>query len=383
MSDTPNQVEIPIDVNTGSVPDALPNQAVTPDKPAAPERDRGRDNEPSIKPKENTEPLAKTTREAIERAAAKVDAAEKAKETPAQPKTPDGKFAPKTEVAATPKPQTSAPEQVQQPALPEKVASKYEAPARFSEAARKEWEAAPESVRAEVSRVLKENEDGITKYKANHESWEKVKHYDELAKRFGREGVHESLKQVEEMENTFARNPIDGFKAVANHFGFDVHKVASVILGQDPNQAVAEVHTQLQEARTKIAELQQQIDAPNVVREFAQKVGVDAFEANAEKVKQMLETGVVDTLDKAWALISIFGHSGSDPQNTASDATNSQPLIPAKPADAQTVAAAPQPNPAGQKTVSGAPGSIPITPNANKPSGRSIRESILNAASRA
>lgn len=383
MSDTPNQVEIPIDVNTGSLPDALPNQAVTPEKPAAPERDRGRDNEPSIKPKENTEPLAKTTREAIERAAAKVDAAEKAKETPAQPKTPDGKFAPKTEVAASPKPQTSAPEQVQQPALPEKVASKYEAPARFSEAARKEWEAAPESVRAEVSRVLKENEDGITKYKASHEGWERVKQYDDIAKQSGREGVHESLKQVTELEQTFARNPIEGFKKVADMMNFDVHKVASVILGQDPNQAIGEVHKQLQEARAEIAQLKMQADAPNVVNQFAEKVGREAFEANADKVAQMLETGVVDTLDKAWALISIFGHSASDAQHTASDATNSQPLKPAQTADAQTVAAAQQPNPAGQKSVTGAPGSTPITPNVNKPSGRSIRESILNAAARA
>lgn len=376
MNDTA-QVEIPIDVNTGSVPDALPNQAVTPDKTAPREQTP---NEPSIKPKENSEPIAKSARDAIEKAAAKVDAAEK--EKAAQPKTPDGKFAPKTEVAASPKPQTSAPEQVQQPALPEKVASKYEAPARFSEAARKEWEASPESVRAEVSRVLKENEDGITKYKASHEGWERVKQFDDIAKQNGREGVHESLKKIVEMEQTFARNPIEGFKAVADHFNFDVHKVASVILGQDPNQAIGEVHKQLQDARAEIAQLKMQADAPNVVNQFAEKVGREVFEANADKVAQMLETGVVDTLDKAWALISIFGHSASDAQHTASDAT-SQPLKPAQTADAQTVAAAQQPNPAGQKSVTGAPGSTPINPNVNKPSGRSIRESILNAAARA
>lgn len=373
-------VPIPVDVGNSTSNIAGTNVAPNPEQSQIPVAKAER---PS---------LEQTIRNAAEKATklAEAKATEAAK--PAAERSADGKFQPKTDPkVADVSPQTKATD-VAAPKLtaegqPERpTASRYEAPQRFNEAARKEWETSPESVRAEVSRVLKENEDGIAKYKASHEGWERVKSFDDIAKQNGRAGIHESLKQINDMENTFARNPIDGFKAVADHFNLDLHKVASVILGQDPNEAVGAVHKQLQEARAELAQLKLKMEAPSIVDQFADSVGRDKFEENADKIAKLLETGIVDSLDKAWAMVSIFGHSGSDPRHTASDATNSQPLTQAQTTIAQTdVAAQIQPNPAGQKSVTGAPtsGTVKIPSTTKKATPDNLEETLKNAFNKA
>lgn len=378
MNDFAAVQDIPIDVNSGTIPDALPNQAMTPDKP------QPQANEASIQPKENKEPVAKSAREAIEKAAAKVEAAEKPKTETTQPRAETGKFASK-EVAAQPMQPTAAQEQPPQVAQPERAASKYEAPARFSEAARNEWQRAPESVQAEVARVLKENEDGITKYKSSHESWERVRNFDEIAKQNGVEGVHKSLEKMVDLENTFSRNPIEGFQKVAQHFGLNLEAVAAHIMGQNPNQQVAQVHEQVKQLQQENALLKQQIEAPNQVASFRTDFGEAEFDAIADDIVELLETGVAHDLKSAAVMAKMLNRRSA---SNASDAGAQTATMPAAqtgaPVTAQTgTMAERQPNPAGQKSVTGAPGSTPINPTASKPSGRSVREAILNAAARA
>jgi len=358
MNDIPDTqtVEVPIDVASHSEP--LGSQVPQSEVKAAPEA-----------------PKPPSAREAIEAAHKAVSDKE------AKTRADDGKFAakeaPKPEVnpkvAEAPVAKaTGVTEKPVSEVLPEKQ-SKYEPPSRFNEAAKREWATAPESVQAEIARMAKENEDGLGKYKASHERYEQLKQYDEISKQNGRD-LTASLKQVTEIEAAFARNPIEGFKKVAEWGNFNIQAVAAHILGQDPTQASQEANQQLAALQAENRALKAQIEAPNQVQEFANKVGVDAFEANSEKLATLLKSGIVHDLDAAWSLIQVFGG------NRASDAQSGQPLIPAQSAAAHTDAPAQtQPNPAGQKSVTGAPNAGSTIP-AKKGPAPSIRDAINQAA---
>jgi hypothetical protein len=366
-----SQTDIPIDAGSVNLPEASPNQALTPDAPV----------KQDAAPKE---PVKVSAREAIENAAKKVDAAEAKAQSEPKARAEDGKFAPKPEVAAQPQQPTAVQEPTPQVAQPERAASKYEAPARFSEAAKTEWQRAPESVQAEVARVLKENEDGITKYKASHENWDKIRQYDDVAKQNGREGIHESLKQITEMENTFARNPIEGFQKVAQHFNLNLEAVAAHILGQNPNQHVAQAHEQVKALQNEVAMLKQQLEAPNAVAKFREEFGALEFDGIADDIAELLETGVAHDLKSAATMARMLNRrSGAQTTNdagaqTAGNMSGAQTAANVT-AQTSTLTQTP-PNPAANKSVTGAPGPANTSIANAKPSGRSIQEAIRNAA---
>src|SRR5690242_5608840 len=148
----------------------------------------------------------------------------------------DGKFAAK---------ESADPKSVEQRAVQEKTEGNqtsegrkphHDAPARFNEFGKRDWANTPDSVKEETYRAFKELEEGHKKYKDSADRYEKVREFDDLARKNGREGVHESLKQIVEIENAFARDPIDGLKRVTDHFGLNLQAVAAHIMGQNPNQ---------------------------------------------------------------------------------------------------------------------------------------------------
>ncbi len=60
-----------------------------------------------------------------------------------------------------------------------------EAPARFDDAAKTEWEKTPEAVRGSIHRSIRELEQGHQKYKADAEAFGELRDFDALAKRQG------------------------------------------------------------------------------------------------------------------------------------------------------------------------------------------------------
>jgi hypothetical protein len=284
-------------------------------------------------------------KEAQPKTEAKVEA------TPEKPRAEDGKFSPKdakpdtgtAEAAAKAK---SVPEPVADSGQSEGRTSRYEAPARFNEQGKSEWAKVPEPVQAEVHRTIKNLEDGYAKHKESAERFELVKEYDDLARKNGRAGVHESLKQVVEIEQAFARNPIEGMKRITDHFGLNLQAVAAHIMGENPNQQVQEAHTRIRELEAKIQHMETAAKVPEMVAEFATKN--ERFEELSDVIATLLKTGTAKDLESAYELATVLR-----PVAASSVATQVQASSAAEPASPAPVL----PKPAGQKSISGAPSS--------------------------
>jgi hypothetical protein len=293
-----------------------------------------------------------------------VDAKVEAK--PATDRGPDGKFAPKESTATSPVEQRTAQEKPEGVQTSEGRKPYTEAPARFNDTGKRDWVNAPDSVKEEVHRVISENEKGIQKYKESADRYEKVREFDDLARKNGREGVHESLKQVVEIEQAFQRNPIEGLKKVTDHFGINLQAVAAHIVGQNPNQQVAEAHSRVRELEGEIARMKEEARAPQIVQEFFE--GHEDAKDYADDIAFVLKNGIVGDLEAAYEYVKRF--------KPASNAGSGQALIPPESAAAHTPA--PALNPAGSKSVSGAPAGG-ISPASKQPVSKSNADAVKRA----
>jgi hypothetical protein len=355
--------------------------------PVAPKAEPKPEAKPEPKAEKPVDKPSKSADEAVRRAneavKARNEAAEKAKpaakpeakvETKAepQPRADGGKFASKESQGDKPSDGTvqakTEGDQTSEGRKPH-----HEAPARFNDRAKSEWATAPDSIKEEVHRALSENEKGIQKYKEPAERYEKIREYDDLARKNGREGVHESLKQVVEIEQAFSRDPIEGLKKITDHFGVNLQAVAAHIMGENPDQRVQQAHTRIQELEAKVQHMELAAKAPDIVREFAE--AHDRFDELSEVIAVLLKNGTAKDLEGAYELASVL-------RPASNAAENSQPLTPANSAPAQTQAPADIPlNPAGLKSVSGAP-TGGITPASKRPVPKSNLDALKSAAAR-
>lgn len=368
---TPNTPELGTQIQPQQKAPEAKVEAAKPDKPAKVE-------------------VEKSSNEAVKRAmeAVKAKEAEKAKaetavkpadkvEAKTEPKTADrtraedGKFAPKESTDPKPVDQRTVQEKTEGNQTSEGRKPHHEPPARFNEFGKRDWATTPDSVKEETYRAFKELEEGHKKYKESADRFEKVREFDDLARKNGREGVHESLKQIVEIENAFQRDPIEGLKRVTDHFGLNLQAVAAHIMGQNPNQQVAEAHSKIQELEAKIQQMEFAAKAPDIVAEFA--ASHERFEELTPVIATLLKTGTAKDLDAAYELADVLKPAASNAAQT------SQPLIPAESASAQTQA--PALNPAGSKSVSGAP-SGGISPASKQPVSKSNSEAVKRAMAR-
>jgi hypothetical protein len=264
-----------------------------------------------------------------------------------------------------------AQEQKAETAAPERRVS-LEAPARFNENGKKDWANTPDSVKEEVLRSHRELEEGHKKYKESADRYELVKEYDELARKNGRAGVHESLKQVVEIEQAFARNPIEGLKKITDHFGLNLQAVAAHIMGQNPDHERASLHGEIQQLKAQIQQMESAAKVPSIVEQFFTE-HEDAKDYS-DDIAFVLEQGIVKDLDAAYQYVKRFKPQASNA------AASGQPVIPAESAVAHTPAPALNPN--GSKSVSGAP-TGGINPTAKHPVPANNREALQRAMARA
>ncbi len=287
----------------------------------------------------------------------------KAEEKPARERTPDGKFVAKEQ-----------PEQPVQP--PVQRQPHHDAPSRFSNDAKAAWEATAEPVKAEVHRAIRELEQGHQKYRASAEAYESVREFDDMAKSNGG-NLRASLEKVVQLENAFARNPIEGFQAVADHFGISLRQVAAHIMGQPQDQVQQQNDSTVAALKSEIAQLKQQISGvsesiksqhENAVLKDVQSFAAEhpRFDELSEDIAFFLKSKRATTLDEAYEL---------------AERLNPAPAAAFKPADVVIPPAKTPPplNPAGQKSLSGAPANG-SDPRPRKPSAApSIRDSIRQA----
>ncbi|ODT18154.1 MAG: hypothetical protein ABS57_06605 [Mesorhizobium sp. SCN 65-12] len=140
-----------------------------------------------------------------------------------------------------------------------------EAPSRFSPDAKEEWATTPKSVRAEITRTTREMEKGFEKHRAGAQSWEGVRQFDEIARRNGG-SLQASLAKVVEIEQAFARDPVDGLHRICSHLGIDMHQLASKVAQMQPeqihamrsNSQVQNLNGRLQQAEAHLHHMQYQ-----------------------------------------------------------------------------------------------------------------------------
>jgi hypothetical protein len=261
---------------------------------------------------------------------------------------------------------------------------KYEAPKRFSPDAVAEWERTPDAVKAEVHRAQRELEGGLEKYRASHDRYEQLRTYDETARSNGHD-LKQSLDKVVAIEEAFARNPVEGFQRICDHFGLNVRQLAAHIAGMKPEDVQVQQEGTISELKRELASLKQQIGGvtQNIQNQqvAATSKEVEAFARDnprffdlQDDIKFFLTSEKVDkTLSPIERLSEAY---------KLADRLNPAPASTSKPAPAQeqTQDLTAQTR-KGQKSISGAPssGSDPAPRQAST----SVKESLKRAFAQA
>jgi hypothetical protein len=124
-------------------------------------------------------------------------------------------------------------------------------PARFSTAAKAEWDTAPETVRAEVSRMEKEFAACFAKYKTAAERDAGLTEFHAIAAKGGTT-VKEALSRYVSMENQLRADTIKGLEIICQNVGMSLREVAAKVLGLTPDQGQSAVDS-THESVTKFA----------------------------------------------------------------------------------------------------------------------------------
>jgi hypothetical protein len=323
--------ETPINPNPVSSPQPIGSQA--PPAPVDPDKHKGSPHRPLSRSEQTREAVRKAFERASEPGPAKAkmghnnppEAMEKEEQPrprinlkkpppPAEqqerPRGEHGHFAPAGAVApstATGAPDAARQEQAQagpapqagQPASPIKAielpegAPYREAPRRWSELARAEWGAAPESVRADAHRMHKEFSQAYEQMRADHDEMNSIRHYHELAKQHGTT-LEKALANYTSMESKLRADPIGGLDVIVNNLNLrtadgqriGLRDIAWHVLNQSPDQlqslqmqnvqaALTRQMRELREQQTAIAQATQDLQYE---RRFAYtRSGVDQF----------------------------------------------------------------------------------------------------------
>lgn len=154
-----------------------------------------------------------SARDALKAAREKIEADEKAKakgdDQPKEEKQVEAKAA--TQQKPTDKPVSEQSQQPQGNDTQKPTNSPHEAPARFSPDAKAAWQSAPEPVKAEVTRAIRELEDGYQKHRADAEAFNSIRDFDDLAKRNGTT-IREAMTNYTNFEQALLENPMKGLR---------------------------------------------------------------------------------------------------------------------------------------------------------------------------
>ena len=248
-----------------------------------------------------------------------------------------------------------------------------DAPQRFDDAAKAEWEGVGENTRGAIHRMQRELEAGIQKYKASADEFESVREYAEMAKSGGTD-LKTALSRYVAMENELRRDPIAGLQAVVANLGLKgangqpatLRDVAAFVLNQKPDQIASKQEATISTLRTEIEGLKRQLSG---VSEFVtasrQEAHANSIEAEWEGFKSSNPNAVTLENEMAGFLTKYPASGNISVRERLSDALAwAEAQFPSKIAAqtrvddvaAQTRDKPERPiNPAGQKSISGPP----------------------------
>jgi hypothetical protein len=168
----------------------------------------------------------------------------------AQPRGDRGQFAPRE--------QTAQPQRKPVVQLPE-TAPYREPPPRMAEHAKRDWATAPESVRGEVHRMAKETETIYRQYRGDHEAFNPVRRFHDMATSHGTT-LERALTNYVSMEQKLRTDVIGGLDVIVNNLNLrtpegqklGLRDIAYHILNQSPEQ-----HRLVQQGNAQQAAAQQ------------------------------------------------------------------------------------------------------------------------------
>lgn len=308
---------------------------------------------------------------------AKIEKAE-AKVEP-KPRDDTGKFAAKQPAEAKPVAQES-PDVTPVAETQDKPTAFHEAPKRFSDDAKSAWQTAPEPVRAEIHRAVKELETGISQYR---DFVEPLKPYAQMAQQNNttlQKALDNYIGLEKALKSSNMAEKLGGIEEVFRHAGINQREYAAHLLNQTPDPAQSQQDNVIRELRQEIASLKQQVGGVTQtfqqqreqstlqeINDFASRPEHARFEELADDIAFFMKTGRAQDLSEAYQL--------ADRLNPAPvKAAVQTPVIPATTtADAHTK---------GTKSISGSP-SPGSSPAAKKGPSPSIRKALESAMARA
>lgn len=141
------------------------------------------------------------------------------------------------------------------------ASTKFEAPKRFSEDAKKVWDTAPDPVKAEVSRMEREMTQGIEKHRAKAERDDTLTEFHDMAAQAGKD-LKSVVSGYVAMENKIRGDLFGGLDAVvqqATEGKYSLRDVAAHVMGQTPEQNQSQDSATIRELKQTVARLQEQV----------------------------------------------------------------------------------------------------------------------------
>lgn len=316
-----------------------------------------------------------TARSSIERAFAAMEAKNKAADTPvviddAQPgrdRNPDGTF----KAAEKPIEGEIKPEVAKVETKP--VSAAIDAPSRFSADAKAAWATAPDAVKSEVTRAIRELEGGIQQYQ---QAFEPYKAFDQQLKQNG-QTFQEVFDHYTGIEALLERDPIRGLDTICQNLGTSLRDIAAHVMGQPQDQQASQQDAVIRELRNEISELKKGLGGVSTTiksqQERAIQEQVDAFSVDkprfdelAQDIAFFLNSGRTKDLQEAYDLAERL-----NPAPVAAPAPAAQAAQPAALAQTQK----------GQLSTTGAPSSGSNPANRKPPA--SARDALDRAFAQA
>jgi hypothetical protein len=246
----------------------------------------------------------------------------------------------------------------------------FEPPPRFSADAKAAWKDAPEPIKAEITRAVRELETGLTQYQ---QAFEPLKPYFQLAQQHGIT-VDKALEQYINVDRALVSNdPNQKFAAIEHlfqHAGISPRDWAAQILGQPADHATAEADAVIRDLQRTNTQLQRELQAfqaaqqaehmnttEKMVDDFAKEHPRLQDDKFADTVARLIKTGLADDLPSAYELADRLNPAA------ASQAQAAKP-VPAQPGK-------------GSLSITGAPSSGSNPVNRKPPS--TARESVDRA----
>lgn len=228
---------------------------------------------------------------------------DKPAEKPEKARGEDGKFQGKPEEQTGEKPEAKPDYHARQ-----REQGERDAPPRFLPDAREKWANVPHPVRRDIDTMMREHETETTRYREAAERYEPIRRYDELVRQNGRAGVHETLQEVAELEDLMGKNPVAAINQILQRAGprkadgqtYSLFELAQAVVsaGQENYQrTVSNVPKQEREdpritqLQTQTQQLQAQLLATSVITPF--KAEHPRYEELSGHIASLLESGMV------------------------------------------------------------------------------------------